>query len=201
MPTGEIEILAESVEVFNVCRKLPFEMKDFVKVSVSCYMYVHRLTNAQAGDSIVNNPGWLCFWLYRNRSLCGCSIATWTWGPLRCRRTSGWDLSWWWRWENISVMCTVWRLLRSINISQDSVWLVIIPWAGKHYPTIWLPIHPRPVTHRPSHSHWVSTYCETVRQWTLVDLKDFEETVESRSSLLETWLKLSCFSGSSFSHL
>lgn len=33
MPTGEIEVLAEDVEVFNLCQKLPFEMKDFVKVS------------------------------------------------------------------------------------------------------------------------------------------------------------------------
>lgn len=33
MPTGEVEVLAESVEVFNLCRKLPFEIKDFVKVS------------------------------------------------------------------------------------------------------------------------------------------------------------------------
>lgn len=33
MPTGEIEVLAENVEVFNVCQKLPFEIKDFVKVS------------------------------------------------------------------------------------------------------------------------------------------------------------------------
>uniref|UniRef100_UPI0037E7B4B6 aspartate--tRNA ligase, mitochondrial n=1 Tax=Semicossyphus pulcher TaxID=241346 RepID=UPI0037E7B4B6 len=33
MPTGQIEILAESVEVFNVCQKLPFEIKDFVKKS------------------------------------------------------------------------------------------------------------------------------------------------------------------------
>ncbi|XP_006803621.1 aspartate--tRNA ligase, mitochondrial [Neolamprologus brichardi] len=31
MPTGEIEVLAENVEVFNVCQKLPFEIKDFVK--------------------------------------------------------------------------------------------------------------------------------------------------------------------------
>lgn len=34
MTTGEIEVLAENVEVFNVCKKLPFEMKEFVKVSI-----------------------------------------------------------------------------------------------------------------------------------------------------------------------
>lgn len=39
MPTGEIEILAESVEVYNVCRKLPFEIKDFVQVG---YLYHTR---------------------------------------------------------------------------------------------------------------------------------------------------------------
>lgn len=33
MPTGEIEVLAGNVEVFNTCRMLPFEIKDFVKVS------------------------------------------------------------------------------------------------------------------------------------------------------------------------
>lgn len=33
MPTGQVEVLAESVEVFNLCRKLPFEIKDFVKKS------------------------------------------------------------------------------------------------------------------------------------------------------------------------
>uniref|UniRef100_A0A3Q4M275 Aspartyl-tRNA synthetase 2, mitochondrial n=1 Tax=Neolamprologus brichardi TaxID=32507 RepID=A0A3Q4M275_NEOBR len=38
MPTGEIEVLAENVEVFNVCQKLPFEIKDFVKVlGARCY--------------------------------------------------------------------------------------------------------------------------------------------------------------------
>lgn len=40
MATGEIEILAESVDVFNVSRKLPFEVKDFVKVSDSRCMLV-----------------------------------------------------------------------------------------------------------------------------------------------------------------
>lgn len=47
MPTGEIEVSAESMEVLNTCRTLPFEMKDFVKVrSVSlnntieaCFVY------------------------------------------------------------------------------------------------------------------------------------------------------------------
>ncbi|KAK5918853.1 hypothetical protein CgunFtcFv8_022798 [Champsocephalus gunnari] len=38
MPTGEMEVLAESVEVLNVCRTLPFEMKDFVKKSESLRM-------------------------------------------------------------------------------------------------------------------------------------------------------------------
>uniref|UniRef100_A0A8C7IQR4 Aspartyl-tRNA synthetase 2, mitochondrial n=1 Tax=Oncorhynchus kisutch TaxID=8019 RepID=A0A8C7IQR4_ONCKI len=33
MPTGEVEVLAESVEILNVCHKLPCEIKDFVKVS------------------------------------------------------------------------------------------------------------------------------------------------------------------------
>ncbi|XP_041805328.1 aspartate--tRNA ligase, mitochondrial [Chelmon rostratus] len=43
MPTGEIEILAESVEVFNMCRKLPFEIKDFVKKSESLRMQYRYL--------------------------------------------------------------------------------------------------------------------------------------------------------------
>ncbi|XP_038574801.1 aspartate--tRNA ligase, mitochondrial isoform X1 [Micropterus salmoides] len=43
MPTGEIEILAESVEVFNECRKLPFEIKDFVKKSESLRMQYRYL--------------------------------------------------------------------------------------------------------------------------------------------------------------
>ncbi|XP_062338373.1 aspartate--tRNA ligase, mitochondrial isoform X1 [Osmerus eperlanus] len=38
MPTGEIEVCAESVEVLNTCRKLPFEIKDFVKKSESLRM-------------------------------------------------------------------------------------------------------------------------------------------------------------------
>ncbi|XP_029560666.1 aspartate--tRNA ligase, mitochondrial-like [Salmo trutta] len=31
MPTGEVEVLAESVEILNVCHQLPCEIKDFVK--------------------------------------------------------------------------------------------------------------------------------------------------------------------------
>ncbi|XP_077392933.1 aspartate--tRNA ligase, mitochondrial [Festucalex cinctus] len=33
IPTGDIEVLAEQVDVFNVCRQLPFEIKDVVKKS------------------------------------------------------------------------------------------------------------------------------------------------------------------------
>ncbi|KAM3605351.1 uncharacterized protein V6R79_024373 [Siganus canaliculatus] len=43
MPTGEIEVQAESVEVFNVCQKLPFEIKDFVKKSESLRMQYRYL--------------------------------------------------------------------------------------------------------------------------------------------------------------
>lgn len=31
--TGDIEVCADSLEVLNKCGKLPFEIKDFVKVS------------------------------------------------------------------------------------------------------------------------------------------------------------------------
>ncbi|XP_047446318.1 aspartate--tRNA ligase, mitochondrial [Mugil cephalus] len=43
MPTGEIEVLAENVEVFNVCQKLPFEIKDFVKKSETLRMQYRYL--------------------------------------------------------------------------------------------------------------------------------------------------------------
>ncbi|XP_077471668.1 aspartate--tRNA ligase, mitochondrial [Stigmatopora argus] len=43
MPTGDIEVLAENVEVFNTCRKLPFEIKDFVKKSESLRMQFRYL--------------------------------------------------------------------------------------------------------------------------------------------------------------
>uniref|UniRef100_A0A3Q3FKN3 Aspartyl-tRNA synthetase 2, mitochondrial n=1 Tax=Kryptolebias marmoratus TaxID=37003 RepID=A0A3Q3FKN3_KRYMA len=43
MPTGDIEVLAEDVDVFNVCRKLPFEIKDFVKKSESLRMQYRYL--------------------------------------------------------------------------------------------------------------------------------------------------------------
>ncbi|KAI3375346.1 hypothetical protein L3Q82_021837 [Scortum barcoo] len=43
MPTGEIEVQAESVDVFNVCRKLPFEIKDFVKKTESLRMQYRYL--------------------------------------------------------------------------------------------------------------------------------------------------------------
>lgn len=43
MATGDIEVMAEDVEVFNVCRKLPFEIKDFVKKSESLRMQYRYL--------------------------------------------------------------------------------------------------------------------------------------------------------------
>uniref|UniRef100_A0A672G7C9 Aminoacyl-transfer RNA synthetases class-II family profile domain-containing protein n=1 Tax=Salarias fasciatus TaxID=181472 RepID=A0A672G7C9_SALFA len=43
MPTGEIEVLAENVEIFNICQKLPFEIKDFVKKSESLRMQYRYL--------------------------------------------------------------------------------------------------------------------------------------------------------------
>uniref|UniRef100_A0A3Q3G6A1 Aspartyl-tRNA synthetase 2, mitochondrial n=1 Tax=Labrus bergylta TaxID=56723 RepID=A0A3Q3G6A1_9LABR len=43
MPTGDIEVLAESVEILNVCQKLPFEIKDFVKKSESLRMQYRYL--------------------------------------------------------------------------------------------------------------------------------------------------------------
>jgi aspartyl-tRNA synthetase len=35
MPTGEIEIKVKTAELLNACKKLPFEIKDFVKVLAS----------------------------------------------------------------------------------------------------------------------------------------------------------------------
>uniref|UniRef100_A0A4W4FBC8 Aminoacyl-transfer RNA synthetases class-II family profile domain-containing protein n=1 Tax=Electrophorus electricus TaxID=8005 RepID=A0A4W4FBC8_ELEEL len=43
MPTGEIEVCAESVEVLNTCRTLPFEIKDFVKKSEAMRMQYRYL--------------------------------------------------------------------------------------------------------------------------------------------------------------
>lgn len=37
MPTGDIEVKAETAEILNSCKKLPFEIKDFIKVSV-CFL-------------------------------------------------------------------------------------------------------------------------------------------------------------------
>uniref|UniRef100_A0A8C2IPI7 Aspartyl-tRNA synthetase 2, mitochondrial n=1 Tax=Cyprinus carpio TaxID=7962 RepID=A0A8C2IPI7_CYPCA len=43
MSTGEIEVCAESLEVLNTCRKLPFEIKDFVKKSEALWMQYRYL--------------------------------------------------------------------------------------------------------------------------------------------------------------
>lgn len=38
MPTGEIEIKVKTAEILNSCKKLPFEIKDFVKVPPSLFL-------------------------------------------------------------------------------------------------------------------------------------------------------------------
>lgn len=43
MPTGEIEVQAQDVEVLNICKKLPFEIKDFVKKSEALRMQYRYL--------------------------------------------------------------------------------------------------------------------------------------------------------------
>uniref|UniRef100_W5MS75 Aspartyl-tRNA synthetase 2, mitochondrial n=1 Tax=Lepisosteus oculatus TaxID=7918 RepID=W5MS75_LEPOC len=43
MPTGDIEVCVRSVEVLNACRRLPFEIKDFVKKSESLRMQYRYL--------------------------------------------------------------------------------------------------------------------------------------------------------------
>lgn len=43
MSTGEIDVRAESLEVLNTCRKLPFEIKDFVKKSEALRMQYRYL--------------------------------------------------------------------------------------------------------------------------------------------------------------
>lgn len=58
MPTGEIEVQARDVEVLNICKKLPFEIKDFVKVRVgilntSCV--VVEYTDVSGNGSTLNN--------------------------------------------------------------------------------------------------------------------------------------------------
>ncbi|KAJ0044305.1 hypothetical protein NL108_003359 [Boleophthalmus pectinirostris] len=43
MPTGQIEVLAESIEILNISKTLPFEIKDFVKKSESLRMQYRYL--------------------------------------------------------------------------------------------------------------------------------------------------------------
>ncbi|XP_059200345.1 aspartate--tRNA ligase, mitochondrial [Centropristis striata] len=43
MASGEVEVLAESLEIYNVCQQLPFEIKDFVKKSESLRMQYRYL--------------------------------------------------------------------------------------------------------------------------------------------------------------
>lgn len=53
MSTGDIEVLAEDVEVFNVCQKLPFEIKDFVRVGVHACALLSRCLTLQQVNNIV----------------------------------------------------------------------------------------------------------------------------------------------------
>ncbi|NXA56873.1 SYDM protein, partial [Nothocercus julius] len=50
MPTGDIEVRVETAEVLNSCKKLPFEIKDFVKVTAyfSCSKAFSALTLSEA---------------------------------------------------------------------------------------------------------------------------------------------------------
>ncbi|NXA42598.1 SYDM protein, partial [Eudromia elegans] len=43
MPTGDIEVKVETAEILNVCKKLPFEIKDFVKKSEALRMQYRYL--------------------------------------------------------------------------------------------------------------------------------------------------------------
>lgn len=43
MPTGDIEVKAETAEVLNFCKKLPFEIKDFIKKSEALRMQYRYL--------------------------------------------------------------------------------------------------------------------------------------------------------------
>lgn len=45
MPTGEIEIKVKTAKLLNSCKKLPFEIKDFVKVPSSVTNKIEYLEN------------------------------------------------------------------------------------------------------------------------------------------------------------
>ncbi|XP_060088441.1 aspartate--tRNA ligase, mitochondrial [Heteronotia binoei] len=49
MPTGEIEVKAETAEVLNSCKKLPFEMKDFIKKNEALRMQ-YRYLDLRSGQ-------------------------------------------------------------------------------------------------------------------------------------------------------
>jgi len=48
MPTGNIEVKAETAEIINSCKKLPFEIKDFIKVSVCFSLFFFFFTKVMA---------------------------------------------------------------------------------------------------------------------------------------------------------
>lgn len=52
MPTGEIEIKVKTAELLNSCKKLPFEIKDFVKVPSSVINKIEYLENVDDHESV-----------------------------------------------------------------------------------------------------------------------------------------------------
>lgn len=52
MPTGDIEIKVKTAQLLNSCKKLPFEIKDFVKVRSSIINKIRSLENVDEQRSI-----------------------------------------------------------------------------------------------------------------------------------------------------
>lgn len=52
MPTGEIEIKVKTAKLLNSCKKLPFEIKDFMKVPSSVTNKIECLENVGNQQSV-----------------------------------------------------------------------------------------------------------------------------------------------------
>ena len=53
MPTGEIEIKVKTAKLLNSCKKLPFEIKDFMKVPSSVTNKIECLENVGNQQSVL----------------------------------------------------------------------------------------------------------------------------------------------------